>query len=474
MLRQQTKTLVLIQMIVDLSAVVLSFLIAYLIIETRVLEFLGFGGLYSFSSYVWLLIIILPFWAALLKLNDAYNPRKTSSYYELILNNLKLVTLGILFAGTVIYSVKVTYISRPFIFLFGVINFLLLIATKIGMTHLLKRFRRRGYHIRRVLMVGSGKRAREFTDIINSHLEWGLVVHGFVDDKPLEVDVEVLGDRLIGKIIDIPKILKETVIDEVIFVTPRRMLDNLEDIITYCEEVGIETTIVADFFDLNIAEIYLSKIDNKPLLSFCTTPSNEWELLAKRTIDFCGALVLLILFLPLISLVSLIIKLTSTGPVIFEQKRCGLYGREFEMLKFRSMVADAEERRNELEYLNEMAGPVFKIKDDPRVTKIGWLLRKTSLDELPQIINVLKGEMSLVGPRPPIPTEVDKYDRWQRRRLSMKPGIACLWQVNGRNNINFEDWIRLDLEYIDNWSLALDFKILLKTVPVVLLGHGAS
>jgi lipopolysaccharide/colanic/teichoic acid biosynthesis glycosyltransferase len=188
-----------------------------------------------------------------------------------------------------------------------------------------------------------------------------------------------------------------------------------------------------------------------------------------------ASIILLILLIPM-AIIAVLIKLDSGGwnaPVLFGQQRCGLRGKTFTLWKFRSMVPDAEARRNELEKLNEMSGPVFKIRDDPRVTRLGKWLRKFSIDELPQLWNVVVGDMSLVGPRPPLRSEVEKYDRWQRRRLSMKPGITCLWQVGGRNTISFDQWMKLDLEYIDNWSLGLDFRILLKTVYVVVIGHGA-
>jgi exopolysaccharide biosynthesis polyprenyl glycosylphosphotransferase len=198
------------------------------------------------------------------------------------------------------------------------------------------------------------------------------------------------------------------------------------------------------------------------------------QLLLKRLMDFAISLVALIVLSPLFLMVALLIKLTSAGPVLFSQERVGMNKRRFKMYKFRSMVVDAEARKGELQAQNEMTGPVFKIKKDPRITKIGAIIRKVSIDELPQLFNVLKGEMSLVGPRPPLWSEVDLYDWTDRRRLSIKPGITCLWQVSGRNNLTFEEWMKLDQEYIDNWSVWLDVKILLRTIPVVLFGYGAS
>ena len=211
-----------------------------------------------------------------------------------------------------------------------------------------------------------------------------------------------------------------------------------------------------------------------PLLTFSTTPYSQLQLMLKRGLDVLPSAVLLVLGLPVVSLIALMVKISSGGGVLFRQTRCGLNGRSFTLYKFRTMVADAEERRRDLEHLNEMNGPVFKLRSDPRVTWLGRFLRKFSLDELPQLWNVLRGDMSLVGPRPPIPEEVAQYQRWQRRRLAMKPGLTCLWQISGRNQIDFDRWMELDLEYIDSWSPMLDFEILLKTIPVVLSGRGAS
>ncbi len=218
----------------------------------------------------------------------------------------------------------------------------------------------------------------------------------------------------------------------------------------------------------------MEDLDGMPLLSFATTPTSQIQLMAKRALDVALSSLLLLLGLPVVTLIAGLIKLTSGGNVLFRQTRCGLNGRFFTIYKFRTMVEGAEDRRRELLHLNEMKGPVFKLRSDPRVTWLGRFLRRFSLDELPQLWNVLRGDMSLVGPRPPIPEEVAQYQRWQRRRLAMKPGLTCLWQISGRNNIDFERWMQLDLEYIDSWSPLLDLKILVKTIPAVLSGRGAS
>jgi exopolysaccharide biosynthesis polyprenyl glycosylphosphotransferase len=251
-------------------------------------------------------------------------------------------------------------------------------------------------------------------------------------------------------------------------------LSEVETAILACEIEGVEAWLVADFIRTSISRPAIDELMGKPMIVFRSAPEVSWALLLKGIFDRVGAAALLVLLSPLMLAAAAVIKLSSRGPVLFRQERCGLRGRVFTMNKFRSMVSDAEQRRAELMAFNEMDGPVFKIAKDPRVTGIGRFLRRTSLDELPQLVNVLKGEMSLVGPRPLPVNEVRQFkDAWQRRRLSMKPGLTCLWQIAGRNTIGFEEWMRLDLQYIDSWSLWLDLKILLKTIPVVLMGKGA-
>jgi exopolysaccharide biosynthesis polyprenyl glycosylphosphotransferase len=278
---------------------------------------------------------------------------------------------------------------------------------------------------------------------------------------------------ILGSIEDLKKIVEDEVIDEVIFTVPIDDMPKCEQYISWCEEVGVAVHMKLDFIKTVVARTYPTNWDGLPMLTISATPQDPLRLLIKRTIDVAIASIALLVLSPVLIISAMLVKLTSKGPLIFKQRRVGLNGRQFMLYKFRSMYSDAEERKKELEALNEASGPVFKIRHDPRITPVGRSMRKYSIDELPQLWNVLRGDMSLVGPRPPVPEEVTKYERWQRRRLSMKPGITCLWQVSGRSQIGFEEWMQLDLEYIDNWSLKLDAVILLRTMPAVILARGA-
>jgi exopolysaccharide biosynthesis polyprenyl glycosylphosphotransferase len=270
-------------------------------------------------------------------------------------------------------------------------------------------------------------------------------------------------------------IIAQEPVDEVFITLPRDKYGHLVDaIVRLCEEQGIIVRLWTDMFALKIARWHVDEMDGMPIVTIRSGPSDSWQLAAKRLLDVCGSAICLLALAPIFGLIALLIKLDSPGPVFFRQERVGFYKRRFRLFKFRTMVDGAEQQQQQLESLNEAEGPVFKIKGDPRITRIGKFLRRTSLDELPQLINVLKGEMSLVGPRPLPVRDVERIDvQWHKRRFSVKPGVTCLWQVNGRSNVNFSRWVQMDLEYIDNWTLGLDLKILIKTIPVVLRGSGA-
>ena len=364
--------------------------------------------------------------------------------------------------------------SRSLLGLFLVFSFAAVLLERSSIRLASGWIREQGYNYRTVLIVGTGPQAVQFAQTLHDHGHWGLKLLGFVSEDPgSEVELHN-GYQVLGSIADLPDLIGKHVIDEVVMVVPRNRLEDLEDTFLLCEEAGIRTRIAVNMFPHLIAKVELEEMDGLPLLTFSTTPTNEMSLFVKRAIDLVLSLFLLLLTWPVMAAAAILIKLDSRGPILFRQVRIGLQGRRFVLLKFRSMVEDAPQRLQDLQHLNEMDGPVFKMKNDPRITRIGRIIRRYSIDELPQLFNVLKGDMCIVGPRPPMPDEVAHYERWQKRRLSMKPGLTCLWQIKGRNKVSFGEWMKLDLDYIDNWSLWLDMKILLQTIPMVLIGRGAS
>ncbi len=434
-----------------------------------------FGGFLHFASKYWAMFLGFPIiWVALFSLNGIYRGFRTRSFRKLAWLVFVSGFWATIASGSYLFLLKMELASRLFFLVFASCAFTLIMIEKRIVLSVLDTIHQKGYNQENLLIVGTGKRAREFIRAVNLHSNWGLRIIGLIDDEHGLYGKEIEGYRVIGRIQDIPFIVNRIVIDRVIFVVPRLWLHRIEEAILACEEVGVPTSISLDLYNLHIARARQTDFNGFPLLEFETFHAKEWQLFIKRTIDILISATALAFFAPLMVIVSILIKLTSKGPIFFKQTRCGLNGRKFTLYKFRTMVPDAEERKDELWENNEMDGPVFKMKNDPRITPLGYFLRRTSIDELPQFLNVLKGDMSIVGPRPPLVSEVENYEVWQRRRLSLKPGITCIWQVSGRNKISFDQWMKMDLEYIDNWSLWLDIKILFRTLFVVLVGYGAE
>jgi exopolysaccharide biosynthesis polyprenyl glycosylphosphotransferase len=377
-------------------------------------------------------------------------------------------------------------LSRSFILLFCVSVACLLGLERYLVVTLLRYWRRRGRNFRNVILCGVGEQAVRMAREINARPELGLYIRGFADlrepDAHREQSAEYFRRELnpkirVGRIIlgteGLARALREYAIDEVVFTDIVEVMPQVEEMVLICAEQGVRTTIAADLFSLGLVKSGISYFGGMPLVHFQTPPGDGWELSVKRGIDVVVSSLLLLVLSPIFLAVALGVRSTP-GPIIFRQTRVGLNGRLFQMFKFRSMYLGAEASLAELRERNEMTGPAFKMSSDPRVTPFGRFLRRFSLDELPQLWNVLRGDMSLVGPRPPVPGEVGMYERRSRRRLSMRPGLTCTWQVSGRNNIkDFDSWVALDLEYIDNWSLARDLVLMFRTIPAVLFGQGA-
>jgi exopolysaccharide biosynthesis polyprenyl glycosylphosphotransferase len=348
--------------------------------------------------------------------------------------------------------------------------FLLLVAGRVLIRAAAGLARSQGYNTRRVAVVGQCHLAAEVVERFASHPEWGYDFAGYVleDDAVAEE-----GSLVLGRLHDFDRLLQVEVLDEVVFAVPTERLTLVQDAARLCQEQGITVRIFVDILHGGLARLEASAADGLPMLAYSTVPTNELALAAKRVFDVVVSASVLLLLAPVLLGIAVAIRRESPGPIFFRQRRVGLNGREFDLFKFRSMHLDAEAQLAGLKALNEASGPVFKMRNDPRVTRIGRFIRRTSFDEFPQFWNVLRGEMSVVGPRPPIPDEVRQYQRWQRRRLSVRPGITCTWQISGRSDISFERWMKLDLEYIDNWSLLGDLQIFAKTIPAVLSARGA-
>lgn len=427
------------------------------------------------SGYYWIMLVAIPIWLLLLHHFRIYDHDYVRKSGAVLLGITKSSFFGFIVLSAVVYFLDRKHFPRALVIALATTSWATLLLGRILLLLSSKWLRKRGvatFSSRNILLIGTDNTLRRFLHLIDLHRGWGLNVVGYLDGFCSE-DLSNYNVKLLGHIREIARVLEENIVDEVLVAVPPDKLGGLRDAIRKCEEVGVKVHIAAEFFDDLSSRTEMEEFGGIPVLTLTRVPHHGLQLFTKRIIDFVISALALLVSLPVFVITAILIRIDSKGDVFFKQKRCGLNGRRFTMYKFRTMYVDAEERLKEVMHLNRMKGPVFKADNDPRVTRIGRLLRKLSIDELPQLWNVIKGDMSIVGPRPPIPQEVESYERWQRRRLSMRPGITCLWQISGRNDIDFDDWMRLDLQYIDNWSLWLDAKIILKTFPAVLSTKGA-
>jgi exopolysaccharide biosynthesis polyprenyl glycosylphosphotransferase len=404
-----------------------------------------------------LLTASIAIWVALSLWSKVYDHLNPASLSRIIKDTLRQCALGAAAVLFFQYAAKFD-LSRPFLAMLSGYDLVLLLLFRVNAAKMLRAFRGFGapYH---VVVVGPTPESERYGRTL---------VEGSA--FRVELTAVVSEDECVARL---PRLLEQQVVDEIIFRIDSRRLTELEEILELCEEEGVRTRLALDFLPHVNSDVSLDYVGEERLLTFTAGPSDDLRLMVKRLIDVLVSATALILLAPAMLVVAVLIRLTSRGPVIFRQVRCGLNGRRFVFYKFRSMVENAEALQADLAHLN-CKQTAFKIPDDPRLTRVGGWLRKFSIDELPQFFNVLKGDMSLVGPRPPVPQEVERYQRWQRRRLRMRPGLTCLWAVRGRDQLDFESWMRMDMEYIDRWSLRLDFEILLRSVPQVMSGQGAN
>jgi exopolysaccharide biosynthesis polyprenyl glycosylphosphotransferase len=414
-------------------------------------------------NYAWLLIVIMPFGPILLDVQGFYqSPLNKTRWKSVMQIGRAMIGLSIIVSACVIF-LRLPLASRSVPLLFILISTVVLLLKERLIAGHLRRKAMRGELREPVLLAGLPQdiAALEQSFTAEQQLLMNVVARVDIDRQPISDLIEAMHRHAVAR---------------VIFAAGHSQLNRVEQAIGACEIEGVPAWLVADFIQTSIAKPDFDAFAGRPMLVFRSTPEVSWALLVKGIIDRVGAFIALVICAIPMGIVALLIRITSKGPVIFRQRRAGRFGKPFVMYKFRSMTDDAEMRRMELEPFNQMQGPVFKVESDPRITPLGRWLRRTSFDELPQLVNVLMGDMSLVGPRPLPVYEVEKFENTaQRRRLSVKPGLTCLWQISGRNTVrDFRDWVRLDLDYIDRWSLALDLKILLRTIPAVIMGLGAK
>jgi len=463
MLRRDRQIRMQIHQLMDACLFALSFWLAYeLRANEAIIEYFNLAPVDSFATYFWFYLLLIPGAPLVLEVQGFYDrpvicPRRATLWP--LFKGCLFTTVGLIVS---MYLFR-RYPARWVPIWFGFISFGFVYLKEEIFLWVIQRKLIQAQYRRRFILVGTSEETARTRCELKARPEAGI-------DIVAELD---LNATPIGNLLHM---LHEHSVNGVILAARHTYFEQAEAVIKACELEGIEAWVVADFFRTQISHASFDDFYGRPVMVFRSTPEASWQGVLKLIVDFFGALLLLIVLSPFLAMVALLIKITSPGPVFFRQLRSGLNGAPFTIYKFRTMVTNAEQLKHELESMNEMRGPVFKVTKDPRITPLGKFLRRYSIDEFPQLFNVLRGEMSLVGPRPLPVDEVRRFDDLaHRRRLSVKPGLTCLWQVSGRNQIaEFQDWVRLDLEYIDNWSLWLDFKILGRTIPVVLLAKGAK
>lgn len=451
----------------DIALTAMAFVAAY---QTRLR--LHFERVFAIDSAVAVLLVVVASlcWVAAGYWLNIYEKLDSAHSKVILRDTFRQSLLGVICIVIAQYLTRLD-LSRSFVTLFGVYSWIFLCLFRLNAKRWIGSVRREFGAAHYIMVVGTGDRALSLGRALEQSSDYGVKLIGFLDQRPGQLRLSTTFP--VHALSELPTLLREQIIDEIIFAVDSGQLAGMEDVFLLCDEDGVRTRVIVDFFPHINSDVYLDRLGRIPLLTFSAAPHDEIRLLLKRASDVLLAAAALVLLSPFMLLIALAIRLTSPGPAIFRQVRCGLNGRRFVFYKFRSMCDNAEALKPQLMHLNRKQ-TAFKIPDDPRLTRLGRFLRKFSLDEFPQLWNVIKGDMSLVGPRPAVPGEVEQYQSWQRRRLRMRPGLTCLWAVSGRDALDFETWMKMDMQYIDNWSLTLDWKIMLRTIPRVLTGKGAN
>ena len=450
----------------DLFILILAMVFANLLINRSVADV---------RQHILVVAMAVPIWYYLLSRYQLYAGGRRRGVYDLLTRLLSVHVFGGAVLAGLLFVLHLSDIRRSLLISFIFLSYLMFTSSRILAREFISVFSKSKDLSRNIIIVGAKDKAQKFYRLIEEHARWGINVLGFVQVDTESPQEKKIWGKTLGDIDHLIEICKQYPVDEVVFCPPGNFSIDVESYVAELEELGITVHMALNFYEIPHTRRVLSLFHNEiPILTYYSKAFDSRQLFLKRVLDICGALIGLGITLVLLPGIVIAIKKDSPGPLLFGQERVGLNGRRFKCWKFRSMYIDAEERKKELMAQNEMSGAIFKMKKDPRITKIGAFMRKTSLDELPQFWNVLMGDMSLVGTRPPTPDEVAQYENWHRRRISIKPGITGNWQISGRNKIeDFDDIVNLDLQYIDNWSFWLDIKILIKTVMVVFAREGS-
>ncbi|MBM3187685.1 MAG: sugar transferase [Chloroflexi bacterium] len=403
----------------------------------------------------------------------AYRQERDRTFYDEFQIGLHGTLTGIAVMIVIVFLATPSYYSRLIFAYTGVATLLCVGGARAVERAVIAQRHKRGLGVRRLLIVGAGEIGRSIMRVVVARPELGYRIVGFVDDDPAKAQTDIGRYPALGTPDALPELVRDHAIDEVVIALPWLSHERIMWITRQCEGLAVSARIVPDLFQMSLSRVAVETLDGIPLLGVKEPTLYDWQIALKRGLDILLSALGLVGLSPVLALVALAIRLDSPGPAIFAQTRVGRNGRRFTCFKFRTMCVDAEARLAALQAQNEASGPLFKMRDDPRQTRVGRFLRRTSLDEFPQLWNVLKGEMSLIGPRPAIPSEVEQYEPWHLRRLEVSPGITGLWQVSGRSNLTFDEMVLLDIYYIENWSPTLDLRILLKTIPTVILRSGA-
>ena len=461
-------------LVADILLINVAFLIAYwLRYELQLFRSVDPANNVPYSVYLPMVAVMTVLLLVTNRREGAYEVRKGRSYFDDLYGLLNATTTAILIMVVVVFFYRRLFYSRIIFIYAGFLIMILLGLARLVRDLVLARFRAAGRGVDRVLIIGAGEVGRTVMRNLIAQPELGYRVVGFLDDDPLKSGADIGPIRALGALDVLPQAVADNDISQVIITLPWQYHRKVIGLVTEAKQAGVRARVVPDLFQLSLGGVDVEAINGIPLISVKGSALTGFNKALKRGVDVLIAGTILVLISPLWALVALAIKLDSPGPVLFRQERIGLHGQPFTLFKFRSMHADAEEQLEKLRARNEAAGPLFKMKDDPRRTLVGRFIRRTSLDELPQFVNVLRGEMSIVGPRPGLAIEVAQYQDWHRKRLAVLPGITGLWQVSGRSQLTFDEMVMLDIYYAENWSLGMDLRIMVRTVPQVLFGDGA-